>query len=47
LGLSKEQALTLLTTVYNELQETNLVKEHQRALAGARKAMNVASSGCI
>jgi hypothetical protein len=47
LGLTKEQALTLLTTVYNELQETNLVKEHQRALAGAKKAMNVASSGCI
>ncbi|OGE49045.1 hypothetical protein PENARI_c024G01498 [Penicillium arizonense] len=47
LGLTKEQALTLLTTVYNELQETDLVKEHQRALAGAKKAMNVASSGCI
>jgi hypothetical protein len=47
LGLTKEQALALLTTVYDELQETNLVKEHQRALAGAKKALNVASSGCI
>ncbi|KAJ6058482.1 uncharacterized protein N7446_008065 [Penicillium canescens] len=37
LGLTKEQALTLLTTVYNKLQETDLVKEHQRALAGAKR----------
>ncbi|KAJ5159040.1 uncharacterized protein N7500_008691 [Penicillium coprophilum] len=47
LGLTKEQALTLLTDVYNELQETDLVKDHVRALTGAKKAMNVARSGCI
>ncbi|KAJ6150081.1 hypothetical protein N7471_001280 [Penicillium samsonianum] len=47
LRLTKAEALTLLTNVYNELQETNRVKEHQRALAGAKKAMNVAKNGCI
>ncbi|OQE18938.1 hypothetical protein PENFLA_c020G02446 [Penicillium flavigenum] len=47
LGLTKEEALTLLTNVYNELQATPTVYEHQRALAGARKAMNVAENGCI
>jgi hypothetical protein len=47
LGLTKDQALTLLTDVHNELQTTPTVYEHQRALAGARKAMNVAEGGCI
>ncbi|KAJ5185310.1 hypothetical protein N7491_006819 [Penicillium cf. griseofulvum] len=47
LGLTKDQALTLLTDVYNTLQGTPIVEEHQRALAGAKKAMNVASTGCV